>query len=89
MSFIISLLGFGVLLSTLFYAYSVRITKNRPSATHETTEKQGRDMWSATLLDCDYEPAKARFGPAKIIPADRVLYQAHHKEQFSHHMESK
>ena len=89
MSFIISLLGFGILLSSLFYAYSVRIVKNRPRAAPETTGKRGRDMWSATLLDCDYEPAKARFGPAKIIPADRVLYHAHHKEQFSHHMETK
>lgn len=89
MAFIIYLLGFGVLLSVLFYVYSVKITKNRPRAAHETTGKHGRDMWSATLLDCDYEPAKTRFGPAKIIPADRVLYRAHHKEQFSHHMESK
>jgi hypothetical protein len=89
MSFMIYLLGFGVLLSVLFYVYSVKIIKSRPKTPPETTEKQGRDMWSATLLDCDYEPAKARFGPAKIIPADRVLYHAHHKEQFSHHMESK
>jgi hypothetical protein len=89
MTFIIYLLGFGVLLSMLFYVYSVRIAKNRPGAIHNRTRKQGRDMWSATLLDCDYEPAKARFGPAKIIPADRVLYHAQHKEQFSHHMESK
>lgn len=46
-------------------------------------------MWVATLLDCDFEPAKVRFGPAKIIPADRVLNQAKHKENFSHHMEKK
>ena len=89
MAFIIYLLGFGVLLSMLFYVYSVRIAKNRPSATPETTRMQGRDMWSATLLDCDYEPAKTRFGPAKIIPADMVLYHARHKEHFSHHMETK
>lgn len=89
MSFMLYLLGFGILLSTLFYAYSVRIAKNRPSATHENMGKKGRDMWSATLLDCDYEPAKTRFGPAKIIPANMVLYHVQHKEQFSHHMESK
>jgi len=46
-------------------------------------------MWVATLLDCDFEPAKVRFGPAKIIPFDRVLDQAAHKENFSRHMERK
>ena len=84
MPFILYLLGFGVSLSMLFYVYSTKITKNRPNVVHKTNGKQGRDMW-----DCDYEPAKGRFGPAKIIPTDSVLYHAQHKEQFSHHMQDK
>ncbi|MFW9806375.1 MAG: hypothetical protein ACFFFK_06560 [Candidatus Thorarchaeota archaeon] len=89
MMLILYLVGIGVLLSVVFFAYSENLAKHRPSNFQEVGNKPGRDMWVATLLDCDFEPAKVRFGPAKIIPANRVLNHAAHKENFSRHMESK
>jgi hypothetical protein len=86
---ILYLTGFGVFLSVAFYVYSENLAKRRPGNTSGVVGKNGRDMWVATLLDCDFEPAKVRFGPAKIIPADRILNQAAHKDNFSRHMESK
>ena len=84
---VLYLTGFGVFLSIAFYVYSGNIAKHRSGSNNVTFGKTGRDMWVATLLDCDFEPAKVRFGPAKVIPADRVLNQAKHKENFSLHME--
>lgn len=81
------LTGLGVFLSAAFYVYSGNLTKRRSRQEGEPLGKAGRDMWVATLLDCDFEPAKVRFGPAKVIPADRVLDEAKHKEHFSRHME--
>ena len=86
---ILYLTGFGVILSIAFYVYSGSIAKHRPSSTSGASGRMGRDMWVATLLDCDFEPAKVRFGPAKIIPAGQVLNHAEHKENFSRHMEKK
>ena len=85
---ILYLTGFGILLSLTLYVYSGNLVKSRSGSKSGDTGKIGRDMWVATLLDCDFEPAKVRFGPAKIIPADRVLDQSAHKENFSLHMES-
>jgi hypothetical protein len=86
---VLYLTGFGVILSLGFYFYSGNLAKRRPGSSSGVVGKKGRDMWVATLLDCDFEPTKGRFGPAKVIPADRVLNQAAHKENFSLHMERK
>lgn len=86
---ILYLAGFGVFLSVVFYIYSENLVRHRSGIENGISGKNSRDMWVATLLDCDFEPAKTRFGPAKIIPADRILNQAAHKEDFSRHMESK
>ena len=86
---ILYLTGFGVVLSIAFYFYSGSIAKRRPGNSSGVIGKAGRDMWVATLLDCDFEPAKVRFGPAKIIPAGQVFNHAEHKENFSRHMEKK
>ena len=86
---ILYLTGFGIIVSIAFYVYSGNLAKSRSRDKSEFVGKPGRDMWVATLLDCDFEPAKVRFGPAKIIPADRVLHQAAHKEHFSQHMQRK
>ncbi|MGY5864247.1 MAG: hypothetical protein RTV41_06550 [Candidatus Thorarchaeota archaeon] len=86
---ILYLTGFGLFLSLAFYVYSGNLAKQRPRGTGGDFGNSGRDMWVATLLDCHYEPAKARFGPAKVIPAGQVLNQAEHKENFSRHMERK
>ena len=86
---ILYLTGLGIFLSVLFYVYSGTLVKHRSGGTSGDFGKSGRDMWVATLLDCDFEPAKTRFGPAKVIPADRTLIHAAHKENFSRHMERK
>jgi hypothetical protein len=86
---ILYLASFGIFLSMAFYVYSENLVRKRPRGTIGDFAKSGRDMWVATLLDCHYEPAKARFGPAKVIPAGHVLNQAEHKENFSRHMERK
>lgn len=86
---ILYLTGFGLFLSLAFYVYSGNLTHRRERGTSVNSSKSGRDMWVATLLDCHYEPAKARFGPAKVIPAGQVLSHAEHKENFSKHMENK
>ncbi|MHA3963344.1 MAG: hypothetical protein AM325_007360 [Candidatus Thorarchaeota archaeon SMTZ1-45] len=81
--------GFGIFLSLTFYVYSHHIGRHRSNYTNGAALKPGRDMWVATLLDCDFEPTKVRFGPAKIIPADHVFDHSAHKENFSRHMERK
>jgi hypothetical protein len=86
---ILYLTGCGIFLSLAFYVFSGNLMKRRSGKSGGKIRKNGRDMWVATLLDCDFEPTKVRFGPAKIIPANRVLNQAAHKENFSRHMESK
>ena len=86
---VLYLTGFGLFLSLAFYVYSGNLARRREGGAKGNLAKRGRDMWVATLLDCHYEPAKARFGPAKVIPAGQVLKQAEHKENFSRHMEQK
>ncbi len=86
---ILYLLSFGTILSIVFYVYSENITKSRSGGITGDFGKTGRDMWVATLLDCDFEPTKVRFGPAKVIPANRVFKHAEHKKNFSRHMEQK
>jgi hypothetical protein len=66
---ILYLTSFGIVLSIIFYVYSVHLANRRSNNSNVKFLKTGRDMWVATLLDCDFEPAKVRFGPAKIIPA--------------------
>jgi hypothetical protein len=83
---ILYLTGFGLFLSLAFYVYSDNITRRTERGTRGDSGKSGRDMWVATLLDCDFEPAKVRFGPAKVIPGDRIINGSSHKEDFSRHM---
>jgi hypothetical protein len=86
---ILYLTSFGIFLSLTFYVYSRNLSRRTKRGSSGGFLRSGRDMWVATLLDCHYEPGKARFGPAKVIPAGQVLIQAEHKENFSRHMERK
>lgn len=86
---VLYLISFGIFLSVVFYIYSGNLANKRSGASSRDFGKTGRDMWVATLLDCDFEPAKVRFGPAKAIPANRVFNHAEHKKDFSRHMEQK
>ena len=83
------LLSGGLVLGVLFYAYAARVERSRPGERQARQKRTGRDMWAATLLDCDYEPAKVRFGPGKAIPAGRGVLHVSHKDEFSQHMSSK
>ena len=77
------------MLAGLFYAYASEVDKSRFGEKPVKQKRPGRDMWAATLLDCDYEPAKVRFGPGKAIPAGRAVLHVSHKDEFSQHMSSK
>lgn len=89
MMIILYLTGMAVILSLVFYFYGAMLAKRRGVGTATAHHTTGRDMWVATLLDCDFEPAKVRFGPAKVIPANKVVARVSHKEEFSNHMYSK
>lgn len=86
---ILVLTGMAVFLSVSFYLYGTLLAKRRGPSASSVHRHAGRDMWVATLLDCDFEPAKVRFGPAKVIPANRVVARVSHKDEFSDHMYSK
>jgi hypothetical protein len=79
----------SLVLSGAFYLYASKTEKTRHKNGTTRLGNSGRDMWAATLLDCDYEPAKVRFGPAKTIPAGARVLHVSHKEEFSKHMRSK
>ncbi len=85
---ILLLLG-GLALAVMFYVYAGRVEKGRSGEKLVRPLKHGRDMWAATLLDCDYEPAKVRFGPGKAIPPGAAVHHVSHKDEFSQHMSSK
>jgi hypothetical protein len=86
---VLYLTGAAVFLSISFYLYGAMLAKRRGEHTAQGRTSGGRDMWVATLLDCDFEPAKVRFGPAKVIPANKVVARVSHKKEFSDHMYSK
>ncbi|MHA1768988.1 MAG: hypothetical protein ACTSV3_03955 [Candidatus Thorarchaeota archaeon] len=83
---VLYLAGVALLLSILFYTYDSITTRRRDGPASPLVHERGRDMWVATLLDCEHEPAKVRFGPAKVIPADRVVSDVSHKRDFSKRM---
>jgi hypothetical protein len=87
--FTVLLLSGGLVLGSLFYAYAAKVDKSRSGDRLVKQKRPGRDMWTATLLDCDFEPAKVRFGPAKAIPAGGAVHHADHKDEFSRHMSTK
>jgi hypothetical protein len=61
-AFVLSVLGYG-------YGYVVepRHTKKRNSG-----RKEYPDLWKEGLLDCEYSPTKQSYGPARILPVDKV-----------------
>ena len=79
----------AIALSFIFYTYSCMLdsTSKRKRGMHSS--HRGRDMWVASLLDCEYEPAKVRFGPAKIIPANNDIHRSTNDTTFSIHMSDK
>ena len=76
-------------LSIVLYTYGYFLSSSTMHGRGTYIQHEGRDMWAASLLDCEYEPAKVRFGPAKIIPAKDGIHRSTSDKSFSTHMASK
>ncbi len=79
----------AVALSFTFYTYSHILDSSSTRKRGMHFSHRGRDMWVASLLDCEYEPAKIRFGPAKIIPSKIGIHRSTNDTTFSVHMSDK
>ncbi len=78
----------AVFFTLTFYLYGSAIHSRGRRGTWSTMPHRGRDMWKASLLDCDYEPAKYVFGPGKAIPAEKVFTRESNDTPFFVHMEN-
>ena len=79
----------AVALSAIFYTYGRILDSTSVEGRGPHPSYRGRDMWVASLLDCEYEPAKVRFGPAKIIPAKSGIRRSTNDKTFSLYMSDK
>jgi hypothetical protein len=75
------------ILTIAFYIYSWHIEMSTHRGSADRIPYRGRDMWRASLLDCDYEPAKYVFGPGKAIPAEMGLTRLSSDTPFHVHKE--
>jgi hypothetical protein len=83
------LLGGTIVIVLLLIAYGTYIEAKDVARHRAFRTNARRDMWKASLLDCEYEPAKYVFGPGKAIPSDRVFTRDGKDESFSSHMQKK
>lgn len=83
------LLGGIIVLILILIAYSTYIEAKQVERQRAFRTTERRDMWKASLLDCEYEPAKYVFGPGKAIPSDRIFTSDGKDESFSSHMQKK
>jgi len=70
MLLIYALVG-AVVLSVLFYGYGY-IVEPRHIKIQGAGRKEYPDLWIEGLLDCEYSPTKQSYGPARIMPVDKV-----------------
>ncbi|NHJ12691.1 MAG: hypothetical protein EAX95_03405 [Candidatus Thorarchaeota archaeon] len=82
-----AILTLGAIITIAFYLYSHYIEKSPHRGRANRILYRGRDMWKASLLDCDYEPTKYVFGPGKAIPAERSLSRLSSDTPFYIHKE--
>lgn len=61
----------AALLSLVSYLYG-RLIEPRHPHQQSPRRKEYPDMWIEGLLDCEYSPAKQAYGPARILPFNRV-----------------
>ena len=70
MLLIYALIGAAVL-SVISYGYGFIVEPR-----HTKKRKAGRieypDLWIEGLLDCEYSPTKQSYGPARIMPVNKV-----------------
>ena len=79
----------GAVFFTLsLYVYGSAIQSSGRTGGTNAMPYRGRDMWKASLLDCDYEPAKYVFGPGKAIPAEKVFTRKLSDTPFFAHKEN-
>ena len=62
------------MLSFLSYAYG-RVVEPKHRFQQYPHHKEYPDMWMKGLLDCEYSPAKQAYGPARILPVNKVMSQ--------------
>ena len=71
MLLIYALVGAAVL-TGLSYVYGYAVEPR-----HTKMQKGGRteypDLWIEGLLDCEYSPTKQSYGPARIMPVNKVI----------------
>ena len=70
MLLVYALIG-AIVLSGLSYVYA-EIVEPRHTRVQKTGPKEYPDLWIEGLLDCEYSPTKQSYGPARIMPADKV-----------------
>ncbi len=70
MLLVYALIG-AVILSVLSYGYA-SIVEPRHTKKRRTGRKEYPDLWIEGLLDCEYSPTKQSYGPARILPVDKV-----------------
>ena len=61
----------AIALSLLGYGYG-QVVEPRHSRIQKTGPQEYPDLWIEGLLDCEYSPAKQAYGPARIMPVDKV-----------------
>ncbi len=60
---VLGALGFA----SVLYLHSRAIEKRQLTSSRGLVGKPVRDMWSATMLDCDYEATKHAFGSGRTL----------------------
>ncbi|MBE0526018.1 MAG: hypothetical protein IH631_03690 [Candidatus Thorarchaeota archaeon] len=70
MLLIYALVG-AFVLSVLSYGYGY-IVEPRHTRKQKTGRREYPDLWIEGLLDCEYSPTKQSYGPARIMPVDKV-----------------
>ena len=70
MLLVYALIGAAVL-SVVSYGYG-SLVEPRHTKRQRTGRKEYPDLWVEGLLDCEYSPTKQSYGPARIMPVDKV-----------------
>ena len=70
MLLVYALIGAAVL-SMLAYGYG-SLVEPRHTKRQRTSRKEYPDLWIEGLLDCEYSPTKQSYGPARIMPVNKV-----------------
>ncbi|MHA1933749.1 MAG: hypothetical protein ACW97A_00585 [Candidatus Thorarchaeota archaeon] len=65
--FIAYLVTGAIVFGLILYFFSREIEKRHNASGRGLMDKPVRDMWTATMLDCDYEATKHAFGPGRTL----------------------